>query len=79
MLKGRVFLVGNGCFLLIRNNYALKIGAQTFPPTEKKKKKKGRFMRKNDQGTDEQAQFLPVTRPDFSLVVCVFISDTDPV
>lgn len=75
MVNGRFFLVGNRCFLLIRNNYALKIGAQTFLPT----KKKSRFMKKNDQDTEEQSQFFSVTQPEFSLVICVFISDTDTV
>lgn len=36
-------------------------------------------MKKNDQDTDEQCQCFSVAQPECSLVIYVFISDTDTV
>lgn len=43
----KIFL-GNLCCLLVKNNYALKIGVQTYQPTQKKEG----FTKENDQDTD---------------------------
>lgn len=72
MINGGFFLAENLCCLLVKKDYALKIGVQTQQPT----KKEG-FVKENDQEPEEESLAPPKYPAPASSDV--FLLDTDTV